>query len=363
MKAAVCRSFGAPLTVEELQLASPERGEVRVELAACAICHSDIAFAEGAWGGALPAVYGHEAAGIVRELGPRVTSVRPGDRVVVGLVRSCGRCFFCARGEPHLCEGTFPADSRPVLRTKDGEPVVQAMHTGAFAEQVVVDESQVAVVPDSFPLDVASVLGCGVLTGVGAALDRAGVTQGASVIVVGTGGVGVNVVQGAALAGASTIVALDVSPAKRAAATVFGATQTLDPATGDTVAAVRELTAGRGADYVFVTVGRGDVIEGALAYARRGGTLVVVGMPASEETFELVAVDLVHDDVTVLGAKIGSGSGPFRDAVARLVRLYEDGRLKLDELVTARYPLARINDAIAAANGEALRNVIVFGHQ
>jgi S-(hydroxymethyl)glutathione dehydrogenase / alcohol dehydrogenase len=359
VKAAVCRTFSAPLELEELELASLEAGEVLVELAACAICHSDIAFAEGAWGGELPAVYGHEAAGVVREVGPDVRDVGVGDRVVVGLVRSCGRCYFCARGEPHLCEGSFPADSRPVLSTKDGELVVHAMHTAAFAEKVVVDESQVAAVPESLPLDVASVLGCGVLTGVGAALDRARVTPEASVLVVGTGGVGVNVVQGAAIAGASAVVALDVSAAKREAARRFGATHTVDP-TDDPVGAVRELTGGRGADYVFVTIGRSDVIGAAVAYARRGGTVVLVGMPPSDETFDLVAVDVVHNDVSVLGTKIGSGSGPFRDAVARLVGLYEDGRLKLDELVTARYPLVEINGAIAAANGDALRNVIVF---
>ena len=360
MKAAVCRAFGAPLVLEELELAPLEEGEVRVALEACAICHSDIAFAEGAWGGGLPAVYGHEAAGVVRELGPGVTGVEVGDRVVVGLVRSCGRCFFCARGAPHLCAGTFPADTRPVLRTKDGEIVVHAMHTAAFAEEVVVDQSQVAAVPESLPLDVASVLGCGVLTGVGAALDRARVTPGASVVVIGTGGVGVNVVQGAAIAGASTIVALDVSAAKRAAAARFGATDALDPAE-DPVEAVRELTGGRGADFVFVTVGRGAVIARSVAYARRGGTVVLVGMPPSGETFELVAVDVVHDDVSVLGTKIGSGSGPFRETIARLVGLYEEGRLQLDKLVTARYPLAEINAAIAAGGADALRNVIVFG--
>jgi len=360
VKAAVCRTFGTPLELEELELSPPEQGEVCVELAACAICHSDIALAEGAWGGELPAVYGHEAAGVVRDVGPGVTDVGVGDRVVVGLVRSCGRCFFCAHGQPHLCAGSFPADSRPVLRTTRGEPVLHALHTAAFAEQVVVDESQVAVLPESLPLDVGSVLGCGVLTGVGAALDRARVAPGSSVVVVGTGGVGVNVVQGAAIAGADTIVAFDVSAAKRDAAARFGATHAVDPA-DDPLGAVRELTGGRGADYVFVSVGRGDVIAGAVAYARRGGTVVVVGMPPADETFELVAVDVVHDDVSVLGTKIGSGSGLFRDAVARLVGLHEEGRLKLDELVTARYPLTEINGAIAAAGGDALRNVIVFG--
>ena len=359
MRAAVCRAFGAPLRIEELRLDQPESDEVVVELAAAAICHSDIAFAEGAWGGDLPAVYGHEAAGVVREIGADVQSVRPGDHVAVGLVRSCGRCFFCRRGEQHLCEQRFAADARPRLHTEAGEPVTQAMHTGAFAEAVVVHESQLAVLPPAVPLDVASVLGCGVLTGVGVVLDKIGVMPGASVVVVGTGGVGSNVVQAAALAGAGSVVGLDVSRAKRDAATAFGATHTLDPAEGDAGAAVRDLT-GRGADYVFVTVGRGDVIAQSIPYARRGGTVAVVGMPPNDETFGVTAVDFVHDDVRLLGCKIGSGSGSFSDAVTRLVRLYEEGRLKLDELVTACYPLEEINEAIASADA-ALRNVIVFG--
>jgi S-(hydroxymethyl)glutathione dehydrogenase/alcohol dehydrogenase len=364
VKAAVCRAFGAPLVIEELRLDPPQTGEVRVRVAACAICHSDIAFAEGAWGGTLPAVYGHEAAGVVQEAGPGVSSLRPGDRVVVSLLRSCGRCYFCARGEWHLCELEFPADRKGRLHTDDGEPVLQAMHTGSFAEEVVVDESQVAVVPASLSLDVASLLGCGVITGVGAVTDRAAVTEGSSVVVIGTGGVGLNTVQGAVLAGADEIVAVDTSPDKREAAVSFGATRTVDPAAGDLATQVRGLTGGRGADYVFVTVGRGDVIEQGLGCVRRGGMLVVVGMPPSDEAFNIVAVDLVHDDVRVLGSKIGSGSARLADAVPRLVQLYEEGRLKLEELITTRYPLERINDAIAAANdGAALRNVIVFDQE
>lgn len=361
MRAAVCRAHGAPLAIEDLRLDPPQDGEVRVEVAACAICHSDIAYAQGAWGGELPAVYGHEAAGFVREVGPGVTGVGPGARVVVSLLRSCGTCFFCTNGEPHLCEREFPADRFPRLHTDAGEPVVEAMRTGAFAEEVVVDQSQVAVVPDRVPLDVASLLGCGVITGVGAVVDKVRVTPGSSVVVVGTGGVGLNVVQGAALAGAATIVAVDTSPGKRAKAVSFGATHVLDPTEEDPAGAVRALTGDRGADYAFVTVGRADVMERALGYVRRGGTVAVLGMPPNDETFGVVAVDLVHDDVRVVGCKIGAGSGRLSDVIPRLVRLYEEGRLKLDELVTGRYPLEGINEAIAAASRpDAVRNVVVL---
>jgi S-(hydroxymethyl)glutathione dehydrogenase / alcohol dehydrogenase len=359
MRAAVCRAFGEPLVVEDLELDPPRAGEVRVRVAACAICHSDIAFAEGAWGGELPAVYGHEAAGVVEEVGSSVGRVASGDRVVVSLLRSCGRCFFCVREQEHLCEGEFPADREGGLRTRDGEPVLQAMHTASFAEEVVVDQSQLAVVPETLAFDAASLLGCGVATGVGAVSDRAGVPPGASVVVVGTGGVGINTVQGALLAGAEPIVAVDVSPAKLEAAVLFGASHTLDPAGVDLAEAVRELTGGRGADFVFVTVGRASVIESGLDLVRRGGTLVVVGMPASDESFRVVAVDLAHNDVRILGTKVGSVR--LDVAVPRFVDLYEQGRLKLDELISGRYPLDRINDAIAEANrGDALRNVLVL---
>ncbi len=359
MRAAVCRAFGSPLQIEDLQLDPPQAGEVKITVAACAICHSDIHLADGAWGGTLPAVYGHEAAGVVEEVGPDVGRVRPGDRVVVSLLRSCGSCFFCTRDEPHLCEGEFPADRAGRLHTRDGEPVVQAMHTGAFAEAIVAHESQVAVVPQSLPYDVASLLGCSVVTGLGAVLDRAGVPEGSSVVVVGTGGVGLNCVQGAVISAAEPIFASDISPAKRDAALLFGATHAVDPASGDLAAQVRALTGGRGADYVFVTVGRADAIEQGLTSVRRGGTLVVVGMPPAGESFGVVAVDLVHDDVRILGSKMGSTR--FETAVPRIVELYEEGRLKLDELITARFPLEEINEAIAAArDGDTRRNVIVF---
>jgi S-(hydroxymethyl)glutathione dehydrogenase / alcohol dehydrogenase len=360
VRAAVCWAFGAPLEIEDLWLAAPEAGEVRIRIAACAICHSDIAFAEGAWGGVLPAVYGHEAAGVVDEVGPGVRAVAVGDRVAVSLARACGRCYFCERGEWHLCDLELPRDGEGRLRTGAGEHVHQAMHTGAFAEEVVVHESQVAPIPPSLPFDVASLLGCGVSTGLGAALDRAAVTRGSTAVVIGTGGVGLNVVQGCALAGADQIVAIDLSPAKREAAALFGATHAVDPATEDATAIVRGLTGGRGGDYVFVTVGRAEVIGASLTLVRRGGTLVVVGMPASGETFEVSAVDLVHDDIRILGSKLGSAR--LVDIVPRALDLYERGALELDGLITARFPFEQINDAIASARaGEALRNVVVLG--
>ena len=359
MKAAVCHEFGKPLVVEDITIDPPQAGEIKVELAACAICHSDIYFAEGAWGGALPAVYGHEASGVVEEVGPGVTLVAPGDHVVVTLIRSCGRCFYCAQGDPVMCEGSFPIDAAGRLHFPDGRDLVQGLRTGAFAEYVVVDQSQAVTIPKDLPFDCASLLACGVITGLGAVVNTAKVPSGSSVVVIGTGGVGLNSVQGAVLSGAHTIVALDISDAKLEAARAFGATHTVNPAAEDAAAAVRAVTGGRGADYVFVTVGSVTAMEQGVGLLRRSGTMVIVGMPAAGAKVAFEALGLADNGHRVVGSKMGSTR--LRVDVPKLVELYQQGRLKLDELITRRYPIDRINEAFAEVNrGEALRNVIVF---
>ncbi len=218
MKAAVCYEFGEPLVIEEIEIDPPQTGEIKVKLAACAICHSDIHYMEGAWGGVLPAVYGHEAAGIVEVVGPHVSLVKPGDFVVVSLIRSCGRCYFCAQGQPHMCEASFPLNDESRLHTSQGQPIQQGLGTGAFAEYVVVHESQVVQIPETVPLDSAALLACGVITGLGAVTNTAQVPAGSSVVVIGTGGVGLNSVQGAFLSGAQTIIAMDLVDSKLEAA-------------------------------------------------------------------------------------------------------------------------------------------------
>ena len=359
MRAAVCRAFGAPLAVEHVRLAPPGPGEVRVRVAACAVCHSDITYLEGGWGGALPAVYGHEAAGVVLEAGPGVAEVAPGDHVVVTLIRSCGACRQCAQGRQVLCEGRFRLDEEGPIRAGDGSPVHQAMRTGAFAEEVTVHASQVVAIPKEVPLDSAALLACGVITGLGAVLNTARVPAGAEVVVVGTGGVGLNSVQGAALCGARTIIAVDLSDGKLAAARRFGATHAVNPARDDVAAAVRALTGGRGAEHVFVTVGAKAAIEQAFGLLARGGAAVVVGMPASGVTAAFDPSSLAAYGQRVLGSKMGSAR--VRTDIPMLVDLYRQGRLKLDELISGRYPLEEINEAIASAKrGEALRNVVVF---
>jgi Zn-dependent alcohol dehydrogenase len=359
MKAAVCYEFGKPLHLEEIEIDPPQTDEVKVKIAACAICHSDIHYIDGAWGGTLPAVYGHEAAGIVTEVGAGVSQVKPGDAVVVSLLRSCGRCFYCAQGDSHLCEGKFALDQSSRLHSKTGSPIVQGMRTAAFAEYVVVEQSQVVRVPDGMALDSASLLACGVITGLGAVTNTAQIPFGSSVVVIGAGGVGLNSIQGAKLAGAHAIIAIDLLDSKLEAAKHFGATHTVNSKTQDAESVVKTLTQGRGADYVFVTVGNARAMEQGIQYLRRAGTLVIVGMPASGAKSQFEMGDFAGYGQRILGSKMGSTR--LQVDVPKLVQLYEQGELKLDELISGRYPLEEINEAIdAVKRGAALRNVIVF---
>jgi S-(hydroxymethyl)glutathione dehydrogenase/alcohol dehydrogenase len=358
VKAAVCREFGKPLSIEEVTLAPPQAGEVKVRVSACGICQSDVHSIAGAWGGTLPAVYGHEVAGVIDAVGPGVDDLRAGQPVVVSLIRSCRHCAFCARGEPVFCETTFRLDRESPLTAKNGAAITQGMHTGGFAESVVVDASQAVGIPDDIPFDAAALLACAVITGFGAVVNTAGVAPGSSVVVIGTGGVGLNAVQAAAICGARPVIAVDLSNQKLDAARRFGATHTVNPRKESLDAAIAALTRGRRADTVIVTAGSTKAVEQGVTLARRGGTVVLVGMPPSG----VATIDpgqIAHDGQRILGSKVGSAR-PQID-IPRLVSLYRDGRLKLDELVSHRYPLRDINAAIAAAGrDDVLRNVIVF---
>jgi S-(hydroxymethyl)glutathione dehydrogenase/alcohol dehydrogenase len=361
MKAAICYEFGQPLVVEEVEIDPPQEGEVKVRLAVTAICHSDIHRIRGEWGGDTPVIAGHEAAGTVTEVGAGVTTVKRGDRVVVSLLRSCGRCFYCVTGAPHLCKGEFALDTESRLRTLQGEPVRQGLRTAAFAEYVIVHESQVVRVPDTMPLDRASLLACGVITGFGAVVNTAKVEPGSRVVVIGIGGVGLNAVQGAALSGAHPIIALDLLDSKLAAAQAFGATHTGNAADSESTAEmVRDLTSGQGADYAFVTVGSSTAVTQALDLVRwRRGTVVLVGLPEAAATVPLPVFPHVLGERRVIGSFMGSAR--LSVDIPWLVELYQNGRLKLDELITERYPLEQINAAIESTEkGDALRNLILF---
>jgi Zn-dependent alcohol dehydrogenase len=359
VRAAVCQAFGEPLVVEDVVLDPPGPGELLVDVAACAICHSDIIYAEGGWGGALPAVYGHEAAGVVAEVGAGVRGFEAGDHVVVTLIRSCGTCPACAQGTPVTCETRFALDGRNPLRRRDGQPLVQGLRTAAFAERVLVDASQAVAIPRRLPLDSASLLACGVITGAGAVTNTAAMRAGAAAVVIGAGGVGLNTIQGAVIAGAGLVVALDVVDQKLLAARRFGATHALRADGPGVVDEVRRLCGGRGADYVFVAVGARAAVEQAFRLAARSGTVVLVGIPASGVTVPLDPGGIASDNQRILGSKMGGAR--IREDIPKLIGLYEAGRLKLDELISGRYPLERVNDAIASVKrGDALRNVLVL---
>ena len=306
----------------------------------------------------MPAVYGHEASGRVAEVGAGVTDLAVGNRVVVTLIRSCGMCRFCRRGLSVSCETRFGSDESGPIRDGSGREINQSMGTGAFAEQVVVHRSQVVAIDDDVPFDAAALLGCGVITGVGAVNNTAGVEPGSQVVVIGTGGVGLNAVQGAALAGARTVVAVDVSDFKLDAARSLGATHAVN-AGSDVAAAVADATDGAMADYVFVTVGAKSAFDRSYSLLAPGGAVVVVGIPASGVMSEVDPGALADLNQRVLGSKMGSSR--IAEDIPRLIELYRKGGLHLDELITNRYPLERINDAIASSKeGTALRNVIMF---
>ena len=359
MKAAVCYAFGEPLLVEEVTIDPPQAGEVKIRLAATAICHSDVHLIRGEWGGKLPVVAGHEAAGVVEAVGEHVTLAKPGDSVVVSLLRSCGRCFYCTTGLPHMCDGAFALETERRLHNGRGEALLQGISTAAFAEYTVVDQSQIVPIPADMPLDRAALLACGVITGLGAVVNTARVRPGQSVAVIGIGGVGLNAIQGAVLAGAHPIVAVDRLATKLTAAQSFGATHTINAADQDPVAALKELTGGHGVDYTVVTVGNPTAVAQGIDMIRPTGTAVIVGLPHKGATVALSVGDLVLNERKVIGCLMGSTR--LRVDVPQLVALYQHGRLKLDELITNRYPLERINEAITAMEtGEALRNVIIF---
>ena len=359
MKAAVCREFGKPLVIEEVNLADEGPGEVRVKIAAVAICHSDITYADGGWGGTLPAIFGHECAGVVERVGQGVTTVKAGDTVVVTLIRSCGHCHGCSRGMPVTCSTQFPLDAKSPITDAKGNPIVQSMRTGGFAEYVVVHESQCVAVSPSIPAPSASLLACGVITGFGAVTNTAKVAPGSHVVVIGTGGVGLNSIQGAHVSGARTVIAVDIADNKVEAAKKFGATHGVNSKTADVTAKVMEITEGHGADYVFVTVGAKQAFDSSYAMLAKGGSMVMVGMPASGVMSEIDPGTMAAYSQNILGSKMGSAR--IQVDIPNLVGLYKQGRVKLDELVTKTYKLEDINEAIdAVKRGDALRNVIVF---
>ncbi|MFC2970118.1 Zn-dependent alcohol dehydrogenase [Acidimangrovimonas pyrenivorans] len=357
IRAAVCHAFNEPLVIEEVNLAPPGPGEVEITLDAVAICHSDISYAEGAWGGTLPAVYGHEAAGRISATGEGVTGYKPGDSVIATLIQSCGTCPACATGHPVRCETPRDNDNGP-LSMGDGSTLARGLNCGAFAEKMVVKTSQIAPYPAEIPASSACLLSCGVITGIGAVVNTGGVRAGETVVVIGAGGVGLNAIQGARIAGAGRIIAVDMSQEKLDAARDFGATDGILATDPKPWSAARKIT-GRGADAVFVTVGAIPAYDTAARYLAPGGRLVAVGMPHSGAKSNYEPVILAATGQQMVGSLMGD-TVLVRD-IRWMVDLYQQGRLKLDELVSNRFTLDQINEAFESTkSGTARRNVITF---
>jgi S-(hydroxymethyl)glutathione dehydrogenase/alcohol dehydrogenase len=365
VKAVVCRNRGAPVSVEHVELDPPQAHEVQVRLAATGVCHSDYSVLTGVLPMKLPCVLGHEGAGVVEDVGAGVTHVAPGDRVVLSWVTPCGGCFYCREGQPELCQvgarvnlhHRMPDGTSRVH--KDGVDLQSFSALGAMAERAVVPAAAAVKLPADAPLEKAALVGCSVMTGVGAVFHTAGVRPGSRVAVFGAGGVGLNAVQGAAIVGAEQIVAVDVHPRKLELARAFGATHAVDASRDDPVAAIRELTGGRGADYTFEAVGGKKTIEQAYAAVRSGGTCVVIGIGPREESIELNVFMLPVLEKRLLGCWYG-GAHVHRD-LPRLLALYRAGRLKLDELVSRTYRLDEVNEAFAdMVAGVNARGLIVF---
>lgn len=353
--AAVCRTQGERLVIEEIAVAQPGHHQVRVQIEFCAICHSDITYTEGGWGGQVPAIYGHEAAGVIESVGSGITDVAVGDRVVVGLLRSCGECYHCIRQEHHLCRGDF--DDGTPFRDSSDLPIVRGLNTGAFASATVVHRSQVAAVPSDVPLDAACLLACGVLTGYGSVIKTANMVEGSTAAVIGLGGVGLSALQAAVDRKASHLIAVDVVDSKLEMAGRYGAHTLVNARTDDPVRAAREATGGVGPDYVFVTAGSGQAISQGLEMLRRGGTIVMVGMPPTGMITELEISNVSDAGQTILGSKMGSGS--FASDLPHLIERFRAGAIDLKSMVSNVYPLDSINEAISEVNGgSVVRNVV-----
>jgi S-(hydroxymethyl)glutathione dehydrogenase/alcohol dehydrogenase len=364
MRAALLEASEKPLAiVDDVDIEDPRAGEVRVRVSHCGVCHSDLSLVNGTFPFVAPTVLGHEAAGVVDSVGAGVTSVVPGDKVVLTPVAVCNACYWCVRGEYGCCvntmaitTGTFNDGRTPLSR--QGLPVLRGVGLGGFAEYVITTETgAIKVAPDT-PLEIACVIGCAVQTGVGAVLNTARVPEGATVLVAGAGGIGVSIVQGARVAGATKIIVSDPVAGRREMATRFGATDVIDPTTDDVLGAVQQLTGGIGVDFAFDAVGAGPVIESCIWATRNGGTTVMVGAGGIDQMVTLAPpVLFTLSERKLRGCLLGSCNG--RRDIPRLLDLWRAGRIDLAGMITARRPLSEVNEAFADMTaGLGLRTVL-----
>ena len=362
MRAALLEETGKPLTVvDDVDIESPGPGYVLVRITNCGLCHSDVSLVDGTFPPPLPIVLGHEAAGVIAAIGAGVTRVSVGQPVVLTPCPPCGHCYWCARGEHSICvnvssiaSNTFPDGTTRLSRR--GELVYRGIGMGALAEFVLIQETGAIPLPAGVPAEIVCVIGCAVQTGVGAVLNTARVEEGATVLVMGLGGVGISIVQGARLAGASRIIVSDPVSSRRDAAARFGATDAIDPINGDVTSEVMRIT-GVGADYAFDAVGRAALVQTGLWSTRSGGTTVIVGAAPVDQTVTFPPVLVTMGQKKIVGSLLG-GSNPQLE-LPRLISLWQAGRLDLEGMVTARRPLAEINEAIADLQaGVGIRTVM-----
>ena len=358
MKAAMFHGPNQPLTIENVDIDKPAGREVLVRVVASGVCHSDLHFVDGFYPFPTPAILGHEAAGIVEEVGLQVSELSPGDHVIACLSVFCGRCDYCLTGKTHLCQ-TRPVRGKnepPKLSWK-GQPVNQFANLSAYAEKMLVHENALVKIDDTMPLDRAALIGCGVTTGVGAVLNTARIEAGSAVAVFGAGGVGLAAIQGARIGGARMIIAVDVVDSKLATAKKLGATHTVNASAGDPVKAIRELTNG-GVDYSFEAIGLKKAAEQCFDCIRPGGTATIVGMIPMGQKIELDGHMFLREK-KVQGCSMGSNR--FKVDMPRYIDYYRQGRLMLDEMITRRGRLEDVNEAFRAMKaGEVARTVLMF---
>jgi len=361
MKAAVMRANDAPLVLEDVRIDEPRPGEVLVRTVASGICHSDLTVIEGGLPVPPPCILGHEPAGIVEAVGDGVHDVAPGDHVIGCVTAWCGTCRFCTDGRPYLCLSQYvgrPPSEPSRLAEPGGAPIGQFANLSSFAERMLCPERSLVKIRDDMPLDRACLIGCGVTTGLGAALNTVRIPPGASVAVIGCGGVGLAALQGARIVGAGKIIAVDTQAWKLELAERLGASARVDASAGDPVAAVHALTGG-GADFVFECIGLVPTVQQAVAMTGRGGTAVLVGIVPISQTVSLSPADITLQEKHVTGSYMGSSR--FRFDMPKYVEFYLDGRLKLDEMISGRIGLDEVNGAFdRMRKGEAARQVIVF---
>ncbi len=357
-RAAVLRHAGEPLTLADIDLAATGPLQVRVQIRATGICHSDLSLARGSLAQPVPAVLGHEAAGVVTEVGSDVTSVAVGDHVVLIWSPPCRECYFCTRGEVHLCERAVQDSLSAPYADLDGEKVHAGLGTASFAEETLVLERSVVKIPEDVPFEIGALMGCAVTTGVGAVLNTARVEPGSTVAVFGCGAVGLSVIQGARVAGASQVIAVDLSAERLELAQTMGATDVVD-ASGDAEKAIRGLTGKRGVDYAFEAVGRSATIKTAWRSTRRGGTAVVVGAGRLDDEVAFNALELFYQARTLTGCYYGSVD-PAVD-IPRLIELHRTGALDIGALVGDRIALGDIDAAFESMEaGRGARAVVTF---